>query len=376
MKKAMLLPVILTASWGLYIGQEKTEEKLKQQLEDILKRLSNADIKVRQDAKKDLDKFIDSEARVELVKKQTLTAWKDVTDAVKASIKSFKLRTYGLIAFVRERHIWVMNGDGSDQERLTPVETLVSLPTFSPDGKKIVYSSGPYDSVSKEWKYDSSTCKWIGRQIYIIDVETKVEKKLTCTWDSCDPAFSPDGKKIVFAQKYLNSETNQQESQIYEMDLEGKNIKQLTSGAAISTSPAYRFDGKKIAFMSDGNVYVVDSDGKNVKQITSDAAQDNLYFNPGFTKEGGVLVFVDTGSGLKVRTADVDGKNSKTIDSEAEYWKLISPDGKYVIMTAFNGVTNKEEIHIMDIETKTKKLVAEGSRPNWFHSSRLTTGLN
>lgn len=57
--------------------------------------------------------------------------------------------------------------------------------------------------------------------------------------------FSPDGRQLVFSVEQGGS-TN-----IYAAALGGGNAQQLTSGAAIDTSPSYAPDGSRIVFESD-----------------------------------------------------------------------------------------------------------------------------
>jgi TolB protein len=159
------------------------------------------------------------------------------------------------------------------------------------------------------------------------------------------------------------------------MDVDGKNNKQLTSGSSVCTSPAFSPDGKKIVFIADGNVYSVDVDGKDVRQLTSDGAAGSEYFNPVFTKDGKIVCFAETTTGSKMRMMDPDGKNIKLL-SHTDYWKLVSPDGKNVVTTALNGFSNKDEIHMVDINTETKRKLAEGAKASWFIPLKTATGLN
>ena len=59
-----------------------------------------------------------------------------------------------------------------------------------------------------------------------------------------DPAPSPDGKKLVFISMLSGKE------QLFTMDIDGKNIVQLTRDDADHEDPAWSPDGKKIAFVS------------------------------------------------------------------------------------------------------------------------------
>ena len=72
------------------------------------------------------------------------------------------------IAFVSSKadgkgDIWIMNPDGSDQERLTDrPETFDYFPSWSPDGRTIVFASG-----TEHYPYEGT---W---SLYLVDVATK-----------------------------------------------------------------------------------------------------------------------------------------------------------------------------------------------------------
>jgi dipeptidyl aminopeptidase/acylaminoacyl peptidase len=65
-----------------------------------------------------------------------------------------------------------------------------------------------------------------------------------------DPQLSPDGRSIVFTITDTDFAANRRSTQIYEVSIEGGEIRQLTSDKASSVSPRWSPDGKRIAFIS------------------------------------------------------------------------------------------------------------------------------
>ncbi|MBI1926421.1 PD40 domain-containing protein [Candidatus Poribacteria bacterium] len=118
-------------------------------------------------------------------------------------------------------------------------------------------------------------------EIYVMDADGKNLRNLTK-----HPAFdggstwSPDGRQIAFAS---NRDGN---GSIYVMDADGKNPHRLTNPPVGDTSPAWSPDGRQIAFISwrEGNaqIYVMDADGQNVRKLTNDpeGAQGPAWFDP------------------------------------------------------------------------------------------------
>jgi dipeptidyl aminopeptidase/acylaminoacyl peptidase len=83
-----------------------------------------------------------------------------------------------------------------------------------------------------------------------------------------DPHVSPDGKRVAFAIGDVNFEANKVITQIYTVAIEGGATKQLTNGAASSSSPRWSPDGKKIAFVTGGQIWVMESNGDHKDQVT------------------------------------------------------------------------------------------------------------
>jgi Tol biopolymer transport system component len=125
----------------------------------------------------------------------------------------------GRILFVTDRgtgsktSLWVMNGDGSDQHRLTPSSFFwnESRPTWSPDGKHVIFQAdrdGPLGNT----------------ELYSMAVNGTDLRRLT-TYPGKDdwPAWSPDGRRVAFARgpsPFAN--------EIYVMNADGSDSHEVT----------------------------------------------------------------------------------------------------------------------------------------------------
>lgn len=118
----------------------------------------------------------------------------------------------GEIAFTSSRagnpHLYLMDAEGANQRRLTFDGTYNDGASWSPDGDLIAYTS------RRDGQF----------QIAVTNVGTLETRVLTSgPGENESPAFAPDGRKIAFTSRRGGSK------QIYVMDLEGGNLRQLTT---------------------------------------------------------------------------------------------------------------------------------------------------
>ena len=100
-------------------------------------------------------------------------------------------------------------------------------------------------------------------EIYVMDTDGGNPRNLTnAPGDDQYPSWSPDGKQIVFTADRSGKDWNRQ---IYVMDADGANQRNLSDNDFEDSDPAWSPDGKRIAFVSQrgrGNqIYVMDADG-------------------------------------------------------------------------------------------------------------------
>ena len=84
-----------------------------------------------------------------------------------------------------------------------------------------------------------------------------------------DPQVSPNGKRVAFTIGDVNYDLNKVVTQIYVMTIDGGSLKQLTNGAASSTTPRWSPEGKRIAFVTGGQVWTMEDDGDNKEKVTT-----------------------------------------------------------------------------------------------------------
>jgi len=87
-----------------------------------------------------------------------------------------------------QMELWIGNADGSHSRQLTRIGAASFAPAFTPDGKRVIFSSNPRDPKGRRF------------DLYMITTQgTRLERvSFSDTFDSF-PMFSPDGRFLAFS---------------------------------------------------------------------------------------------------------------------------------------------------------------------------------
>jgi Tol biopolymer transport system component len=185
--------------------------------------------------------------------------------------------------------------DGDELKQLTDLPGYDAEATVSPKGDKIVFTS----------------LRNGDPEIYTMNLDGSEQTRLTYeTGYDGGPFFSPDGSKIVFRASRPTTEEQMADYrelvekgyvrpsalEIFVMDADGKNIKQITNLGKASFAPFFHPGGKKIIFSSnyngdnprDFNLFMINLDGTGLERITYNPTFDGF---PMFSPDGKYFVF-------------------------------------------------------------------------------------
>lgn len=135
-----------------------------------------------------------------------------------------------LIAFVSRGEVFVTSDEYQTTKQITHTPEAEADPSFSPDGKMLVYTS------ERDGYYNLYLAKMTRKEDLNFAYATLIEEESLFGDDGIErtsPQFSPDGKEIAFIEnrKFLKV-----------INLDSKKVRQITDGTQHYDSDAYPFD--------------------------------------------------------------------------------------------------------------------------------------
>lgn len=92
---------------------------------------------------------------------------------------------------------------------------------------------------------------------------------------------SPDGKTIVYQVGYYSVKENKSRQVIYTISRDGKTQKKLTPAGKSQSDATWIANGKRIAFLQDGQIWSMAADGSDCKQLTNSSSDiEGFKFSP------------------------------------------------------------------------------------------------
>ena len=150
--------------------------------------------------------------------------------------------------------LWEMNSDGSAKKQITKTEGYDGGPVFSRDAKKITWRANhPATPETKKTYHDllsENLTSPMKMELFLADADGKNVKQITnfgCA--SFAPTFTPDGKKILFSSNKHNCDGRKFE--LYMINLDGTGLEQVTDFGGFTAFPEISPDGKRLVFASD-----------------------------------------------------------------------------------------------------------------------------
>jgi TolB protein len=165
--------------------------------------------------------------------------------------------------------LYTMNVDGTGMKRLTTAAGYDGGAFFSPDGTKIVYRAWhPTDTALTN--YRSLLAQRLVRpnrmELWVMNADGSNQHQITNLGGAnFGPFFTPDGRRIIFSSNYKNPRSSNFD--LYLVNLDGSRLEQITFDNQFDGFPMFSPDGKLLVWASnrgdaagthDTNLYLAD----------------------------------------------------------------------------------------------------------------------
>lgn len=167
--------------------------------------------------------------------------------------------------------IYTMDKNGGNVKRLTTALGYDGGPFFSPDGKQIVYRSYHPKTEKEIARYKDRLANDLiepnNFEVWVMDADGGNKRQVTKLGDaSFAPYFHPGGKKIIFATNYYAEGPQKRNFEIAMINTDGTGLERITNFDSFDGFPMFSPDGKKLVFASnrnaeregDTNVFIAD----------------------------------------------------------------------------------------------------------------------
>ncbi len=177
-----------------------------------------------------------------------------------------------LIAFVdASGGVYVMRADGSHRRLITKGGLAADGPSWSPDGKRIVFAR------------QVSAVRW---RLYTVSTNSGHLRALTSgRVPALNPAWSPDGRRIAFAQEFGRW-------QIFTIKPDGRSRARISNGRASETFPTWSPNGRRLAFVrqvgSSTAVFTIRVDGRGPRRLSP---RSMMALQPAWSPDGRRIAF-------------------------------------------------------------------------------------
>ena len=227
------------------------------------------------------------------------------------------------IAFVTKRSgggkaVMAMDFDGNGVYSITRNSSLNILPSWSPNGGKVAFTSYMRNNPD----------------LYVASAgggrPTRISKYAGMNTGA---SWSPDGSRIALTL------SKDGDPEIYIIDAaNGQVVRRLTRNRAIDTSPAWSPSGREIAFVSDREggpqIFVMNADGSNQRNLTGNQGDES---KPAFSPDGRQIVFAsarDRNSDIYLFNLRSGTPVNQTNSNVYESQPVFTPDGMRILFVS------------------------------------------
>ncbi len=269
--------------------------------------------------------------------------------------------------------IFEMNIDGTGVRMLSTGKGRTTCAYFTPNGRRIVYSSTHLADPKCPPKPDYSRgyvwALYPGYDIFSAAPDgSRIRRLTTAPGYDAEATISPDGRKIVFTS--LRSG----DLDIYTMDADGRNVKRLTEALGYDGGPFFSYDSKWIVYRAYHpkdekeiadykallkenlirptklDIWVMKADGTEKRRVTDNGKAN---FAPFFFPDGKRIIFSSNmddprGRNFDLYRVNTDGTGLErvTFNETFDGFPMFTPDGKKIVFASNRNSKTQGETNI------------------------------
>lgn len=210
-------------------------------------------------------------------------------------------------------------------------------------------------------------------EIYVMDANGRNQRQLTNSpADDADPCWAPDGSRIAFSSDRNGN------YDIYAMGADGSGPVNLTGQPVNDRNPSWSPDGKHILFdrgqldLAVSDIAIMDADGANQRRFFP---QPRTCAQPSWSPDGRRIAFANRrGDDWEINVVDVDGWNETNLTNHVggDMYPAWSPNGRQIAFISFRDV--RTSVYVMDADGGAQTRVAGAVRDDalsWSPDGRL-----
>ena len=209
------------------------------------------------------------------------------------------------------------------------------------------------------------------KELCVVDLDGADLRPLTSDRSiALSPSWSPDGSLILFSSYRDGGPPH-----LYVVPAGGGRLYQVSARPGLNTSPAYSPDGREIActLSKDGNpeIYVLDARGGSPRRLTDNRAIDT---SPCWSPTGREIAFTSDRSGSpQVHVMDREGGNVRRLTYEVDYTDSPAWSPKGDLIAFVSRTSGGFDIYVCRADGRDARLVVSGGsneNPRWSPDGR------
>ncbi len=281
--------------------------------------------------------------------------------------------------------IYTLDFETGDTSRISPGHGKTTCAWLHPDGNRVLYASTQFDPEARQKQIDELAFRESGQtrryawdydpayELVAYDQTSKTYQRLTeAKGYDAEASYSPNGKLIAFASNRAAYTTTLSEADqklfetdpssmmdLYVMNADGSDIRQLTDEPGYDGGPFFSPDGQRICwrrFSKDGllaEIYTMNIDGTDPQQLTK---MNVMSWAPFYHPSGDYLVFTTNKHGFSNFELYIVAANPNAVSAPVRITTTegfdglasFTPDGKKLTWTSNRNAQKQSQIFLAD----------------------------